>query len=142
MGMLLSGIDDERAFDLAKRVCMIMGEYFQVQDDYLDCFGDPEVIGKVGTDIQDNKCSWLVVQALDRCTPTQRAVLEKNYGEDDAKKVERVKQLYRQLELPELFAKYEEESYDEIQRELDSVTPPELREVFDLLLKKIYKRSK
>jgi farnesyl diphosphate synthase len=73
-----------------------MGEYFQIQDDYLDCFGDPEVIGKIGTDIQDNKCTWLVVQALQRCTPAQRKVLEHNYGQWDDKKVAKVKALYRQ----------------------------------------------
>jgi geranylgeranyl pyrophosphate synthase len=48
----------------------------QIQDDYLDAFGDPEVIGKIGTDVEDNKCSWLVVQALERATPEQRAVIE------------------------------------------------------------------
>ncbi len=53
----------------------------QIQDDYLDCFGDPEVIGKIGTDIQDNKCSWLVVQALNRCTESERTQLIANYGE-------------------------------------------------------------
>ena len=47
-----------------------------LQDDYLDCFGAPEVIGKIGTDIQDNKCGWLVVQALTRATPEQRQVLQ------------------------------------------------------------------
>lgn len=47
-----------------------------VQDDYLDCFGDPALTGKVGTDIQDNKCSWLVVQCLQRVTPEQRQLLE------------------------------------------------------------------
>lgn len=32
--------------------------------------------GKVGTDIEDNKCSWLVVQALQRVTTEQRQTLE------------------------------------------------------------------
>jgi len=47
-----------------------------IQDDYIDCFGDPALTGKVGTDIEDNKCSWLIVQALARATGQQRAVLE------------------------------------------------------------------
>ena len=46
------------------------------QDDYLDCYGDPAITGKVGTDIEENKCSWLVVQALQRVDPEQRKVLQ------------------------------------------------------------------
>ena len=140
MGMLLSGIKDVESYNTARRILLIMGEYFQVQDDYLDCFGDPAVIGKVGTDIQDNKCSWLVVQALERCDPAQRKVLEKNYGVWNKRKVKKVKALYEELQLKELFAKYEEESYKMIQAELDKITIP--REVFEGLLNKIYKRSK
>lgn len=50
--------------------------YNPTQDDYLDCYGDPAVTGKVGTDIEENKCSWLVVQALERVTPEQRKLLQ------------------------------------------------------------------
>ena len=46
------------------------------QDDYLDLFGDPSMTGKIGTDIQDNKCSWLVVQCLQRASPEQRQILQ------------------------------------------------------------------
>ena len=49
---------------------------YVIQDDYLDCFGDPAFTGKVGTDIEDNKCSWLIVQALARASKDQRAILE------------------------------------------------------------------
>jgi len=50
--------------------------FWWIQDDYIDCFGDPELTGKVGTDIEDNKCSWLIVQALSRADDEQRAALE------------------------------------------------------------------
>jgi farnesyl diphosphate synthase len=141
LGMLMAGIQDEQSFQTAKRICCIMGECFQVQDDYLDCFGDPEVMGKVGTDIQDNKCSWLVVQALQLAGPTQTKVLEQNYGSWHDEKVAKVKELYGELDLERVFRDYEEQSYRNIQAELDEVTLMP-RDVFELLLKKIYKRSK
>lgn len=140
MGMILSGVTQPQAYHTAQTICCIMGEYFQVQDDYLDCFGDPTIIGKVGTDIQDNKCSWLIVQALQRCTPAQRQVLATHYGQWNDGKVARVKKLYNELQLPQVFATYEEESYQRIQTELDHVTLMP-RAVFEVLLKKIYKRS-
>ena len=64
-----------------------------------DCFGSPEVIGKVGIDIRDIKCSWLVVQALKLATDKQRKVLEDNYGQHDVKKVAKVKKLFAKLDL-------------------------------------------
>ena len=41
----------------------------------MDCFGDAQVTGKVGTDIQGGKCSWLLVRALETASPLQAATL-------------------------------------------------------------------
>jgi farnesyl diphosphate synthase len=141
LGMIVSGIKDVSQYDKAREILLIMGEYFQIQDDYLDCYGAPEVIGKIGTDIEDNKCSWLVVQALDRVDAKQRKVLEENYGQHNMKKVEKVKKLYAELDLENVFKKYEEESYQEIQKLLSQVHSMP-KEVFEFLLRKIYKRAK
>mmetsp|Transcript_104076 Transcript_104076/g.204131 ORF Transcript_104076/g.204131 Transcript_104076/m.204131 type:complete len:494 (-) Transcript_104076:72-1553(-) len=140
-GMIIAGIHDESLYRTAREILLIMGEYFQIQDDYLDCYGTPEVIGKIGTDIQDNKCSWLVVQALDHATPKQRKVLEDNYGRHEPAKIAKVKKLYEEMGLEEMFLKYEEESYARIQELLQHAQDLPT-EVFEFLLRKIYKRSK
>lgn len=128
----------------AKDILVDMGEYFQIQDDVLDCFADPEVLGKVGTDIQDNKCSWLVVQALAHASPEQRELLVRDYGKHDDEAVERVKALYRELELYQQYERYEEDSYRRLRERIDTVAAGGRvpGAIFDSLLHKIYKRSK
>lgn len=121
-----------------------LGEYFQVQDDYLDNFGLPEHIGKIGTDIMDNKCSWLVNQALAIVTPEQRKILEENYGRKDKQKEAVIKKLYDDLELERRYKEYEEKRVGEIREMIAKVDESEglKKEVFEAFLAKIYKRSK
>ena len=123
---------------------MPLGEYFQAQDDYLDAYGTPEMIGKIGTDIQDNKCSWLINQALQRCSAEQRTVLEENYGKKDGEAEGRVKQVYAELELDKVYKEFEEKRVGEIRSMIADCDEGEglNREVFESFLGKIYKRSK
>ena len=141
LGMIAGGISNDAALSTARSICMQLGEYFQVQDDYLDCYGDPEIIGKIGTDIQDSKCSWLVVQALKLSSPAQREVIEANYGKDDAACIQRVKDVYKELALSEAYAAYEARAYEDITRSIERVADVP-REIFSSLLAKIYKRSR
>jgi farnesyl diphosphate synthase len=142
LGLLMAGIDDEKAFKICKDILIPLGSFFQVQDDYLDCFGDPKTIGKIGTDIQDNKCSWLVVQALSMANDADLEVLRQNYGKDDQVCVDRVKDVYRKLDLPGVFKQFEDESYKNIMNLINDSSsagiPPA---VFIDFAKRIYKRK-
>ncbi|GBC44316.2 farnesyl pyrophosphate synthase [Rhizophagus irregularis DAOM 181602=DAOM 197198] len=143
LAMHMAGIKNEKAFKAAKDILLPLGEYFQIQDDYLDCYGDPEVIGKIGTDIEDNKCSWLINQALAKVSPEQRKLLDENYGRKNPKNVAVVKQIYKDLEIEKLYKEYEEQSYSRLNDLIlqldDSLIK---RQVFYTFMDRIYKRTK
>lgn len=128
----------------AEDILIPMGEYFQIQDDYLDNFGEPAHIGKIGTDIMDNKCSWLVNQALQMASPAQRKILEENYGQKDHSKEAVIKKLYEDLKLEDRYQVYEEKRVGEIKKMIENLDESEglKKEVFESFLSKIYKRSK
>ncbi|XKL64258.1 hypothetical protein PGB90_004344 [Kerria lacca] len=112
LAMFMAGISDEKRHRQAKLILLEMGSYFQIQDDYLDCFGNMAEIGKSGTDIQDGKCTWLLVVALQRANAQQKEKLDECYGCNDLEKVEIVKNIYKEIGLPNIYAAFEEDTYN------------------------------
>ncbi|XP_006284544.2 farnesyl pyrophosphate synthase 2 [Capsella rubella] len=125
-----------------KNVLVDMGIYFQVQDDYLDCYADPETLGKIGTDIEDFKCSWLVVKALERCSEEQTKILYENYGKSEPSNIAKVKALYKELDLEAAFMEYEKESYEKLTKLIEAHQSKAIQAVLKSFLAKIYKRQK
>ncbi len=73
-----------------------LGVAFQVQDDYLDAFGNPEKFGKkVGGDILANKKTFLMIHAFETAKPVQLTELKELIKKNSADKVEKVMQIFK-----------------------------------------------
>ncbi|QED38717.1 polyprenyl synthetase family protein [Antarcticibacterium arcticum] len=104
----------------------LLGIAFQLQDDYLDAFGDPETFGKqVGGDIIENKKTFLYLTALQMADAVEARQLEHLYsinpGEATAK-IEAVKQIFENsgasLRAREEIKKYTNKAFEALE-ELD-----------------------
>ena len=95
MGAILGGAgvgNQQHLYEFGKN----LGIAFQVQDDYLDAFGDPEKFGKkAGGDIIANKKTFLLLQALKVATPEQRVKLHRLLKTNDDGKVAAVLEIYK-----------------------------------------------
>lgn len=74
-----------------------LGKFFQVQDDYLDVYGDTLETGKIGTDIQEGKCSWMSLKLLELMDQKDQQIFKAHYGQ--AAHVDLIKQLYCKYDL-------------------------------------------
>jgi len=101
MGAVIGGASEgncRHLYDFGKN----LGIAFQVQDDYLDAFGDPEKFGKdVGGDIRQNKKTFLLLHALEVATPEQRNEMEHLMRQNPADKVERMLAIFRACNIDE-----------------------------------------
>ncbi|MGZ3845824.1 MAG: polyprenyl synthetase family protein [Flavisolibacter sp.] len=101
MGAILGGAG-ERNQDLLYEFGRKLGLAFQVQDDFLDAFGDPGKFGKqVGGDIKSNKKTFLLIHTLETASPEEKnRLLDLMSGNQD-NKVEQVLSLFRQCKVDE-----------------------------------------
>lgn len=128
MGALLAGApetDAEVLYRFAERV----GLAFQLQDDYLDVYGDPAVFGKkIGGDILCGKKTYLLINAYqraDEATKAQLLTLIGNNSMEAETKIKAVTDIYNALDIPALTRAAINRFYDEAHNELHKLSLPE-----------------
>ena len=127
IGACLAGAPEEDARKLYD-FGMKMGLAFQLQDDWLDVYGDPKVFGKnIGGDILCNKKTYMLITALQQADDAQRAELEGWLSAtncEPAEKIAAVTRLYNQVGVGERCMERVEAYYNEGLAVLDSVALP------------------
>lgn len=108
-----------------------LGLAFQLQDDYLDVYGDPSVFGKnIGGDITSNKKTFMLINALLRAEGQDKAELEAWIARKDfdrQEKVDAVTRLYTKLGIDRLARERIEYYTREALSCLDAVDTPDER---------------
>ncbi|VEN50386.1 unnamed protein product [Callosobruchus maculatus] len=138
LAMYLANIYDPEQHRVAKKISLEVGQLFQLQNDFLDCFGNPKGTGKESSDIKEGKCTWLAVVALQKATPAQKKIMEEHYGKEAEEDVQMIKDLYLELGLPTTFATAEEELFLRVQTQIQQNYSGQSQEVFLNLLKQQY----
>ena len=107
----------------------LLGIAFQLQDDYLDAFGDPETFGKqLGGDIIENKKTFLYLKTLELATRNEALQLEHLYSIspiENSGKIEAVRSLFESSGAAELTRKEIQVYTDKAFKILEKIQLPE-----------------
>ena len=116
IGAILGGASCEDAnmlYDFGVK----MGLAFQLQDDYLDVYADPNVFGKnIGGDICSNKKTYMLITALEKTEGDEKAKLLNWLNAETfapSEKIKAVTEIYNNVGVPEICLKKINTLYDE-----------------------------
>ena len=132
IGAILGGAsqrDSEDLYEFGRN----LGLAFQLQDDLLDTYGDPELTGKkLGTDILDNKKTILVIEALENASEAQKDELCKWLEKkefDPGDKIKAVTAIFDALKIKEITEKRIKDYYQQALDNLKNLNRPEERKM-------------
>lgn len=138
LAMVVAEITEPELVRQVRTLTLELGHYFQVQEDYLDCYGKE---GRTGKDIEQCKISWLFVTAANKCNPEQKKILLANYGQNEPDKVDKVKQLHDELRMEEDYRVFEKETYNRISTHISQMNDKLPKQLFIDILNQIYGRK-
>ena len=108
-----------------------IGLAFQLQDDYLDVYGDPAVFGKkIGGDILCDKKTFMLINALRNASGQDLAQLQHWIGNKDCKpqeKIQAVTALYTKIGVDRMAQERMDAYFAQAEASLDEVRLPEQR---------------
>lgn len=132
IGAILAGASKEDADNLY-RFGEQIGLAFQLQDDFLDVYGDTRVFGKaIGGDITSNKKTFMLINALNHANEEQRRQLESWIGAtkfDRDEKVAAVTRLYNEIGIDRMAQDKIAYYFEQSRKYLQAVSVDESRKV-------------
>ena len=146
IGALLAGApsaDADRLYDFGEKV----GLAFQLQDDFLDVYGDSEVFGKkIGGDILCNKKTYMLIQALQLADSDQHALLKSWLESKDyvpSEKIAAVTALYDQIGIKQVCDRKINDYFSQARQCLSEVDLPEEKKacLWDFALSLLNRKS-
>jgi geranylgeranyl diphosphate synthase type II len=121
LGAILGGAGDgnqQHIYSFGKN----LGIAFQIQDDYLDAFGDPEKFGKqIGGDILSNKKTFLLLHAIEVASANQKKEIDTLISTNPTDKVEKMLTIYKDCKVDEWAKELKEKYYKTALKNLEDV---------------------
>lgn len=128
-GAILGG-SGERNQNLLYEFGRKLGIAFQVQDDYLDAFGDPKKFGKqTGGDILANKKTFLLLHALETANASDKKELISLLKTNPEDKIERVLNIYKSCKADEWTIQLKNRYFEEAMKHLEDIAVISRRKV-------------